>query len=275
MEDSSSDHSAAGIPRLSMPDSQRGELPAVLPAGEQVDIAARPYRGRRPRTRRPPLARTARLPPGQSALSARAGVPCRRLHGRGDADDLCQYRESLLPRPAELGRKPQQRPQPPQDPLIQVRVQVLGAGRLDQDCTVKVNNPARRIEVVDRVPRPVQVRRQVNSARRRQEAALPGRSSRQPPSRPQSTCGPPGCGTRGSAATPPPGSCPGVHPAARWRSRRAAASGTVRRHAGCLRRPSAPGLRRPGTRGPHARCRSGRRGTVPHAAYRTCASAST
>jgi hypothetical protein len=73
----------------------------------------------------------------------------------------------LLPRPAELGRKPQQRPQPSQDPLVQVRVQVLRAGRLDQDRAVQVNDPTRRVKVVDRVPRPVQVRRQANGARQR------------------------------------------------------------------------------------------------------------
>jgi hypothetical protein len=50
---------------------QLGELAAVLPAGKQVHIAAWP----RPRTRRPVPARTARLPRGRSALSARAAVP--------------------------------------------------------------------------------------------------------------------------------------------------------------------------------------------------------
>jgi hypothetical protein len=58
----------------------------------------------------------------------------------------------LLPRLSELCREPQQRPQPPEDLLIQVRVQILRSGRLDQDGAVEINNPARRIEVVDRVP---------------------------------------------------------------------------------------------------------------------------
>jgi hypothetical protein len=43
-------------------------------------------------------------------------LPERCLRGRGDAADLCQNREPLLPRPAELCREQEQRPQPPQNP---------------------------------------------------------------------------------------------------------------------------------------------------------------
>ena len=43
-----------------------------------------------------------------------AGVlSARRLRCRRDAADLRQNRKPLLPRPTELFRKPQQRPQPP------------------------------------------------------------------------------------------------------------------------------------------------------------------
>ena len=84
-----------------------------------------------------------------TALAVRGAAA---LRGCGDAADLRQDREPLLPRPSELGREPQQRPQPPQDLLIQVRVQILGGGRLDQDGTVEIDDPARRIKVVDRAP---------------------------------------------------------------------------------------------------------------------------
>jgi hypothetical protein len=62
------------------------------------------------------------------AIRSCRGSIARCLCGRGDAADLAQDREPLLPRPAELGRKPQQRPQSAQHPLIEVRVQVRRPG---------------------------------------------------------------------------------------------------------------------------------------------------
>jgi hypothetical protein len=72
--------------------SPLGRLPIPWAATAYPPASASPYRA--------PAARAI-------ALSARAGVPsARRLRGRRDAADLRQDREPLLPRPAELGRKP-------------------------------------------------------------------------------------------------------------------------------------------------------------------------
>jgi hypothetical protein len=149
---------------------QLRELPATLPASEQIDIAAGPVPhavgcDRVPAGQREPVPCTCREGDPRYPLVPGFHRPAARLRCRRDAADLCQNREPLLPRPSELCREPQHRPQPPpQDLLIQIRVQILRAGRLDQDGTVEINNPARRIKVVDRVPRPIQMRRQVNSA---------------------------------------------------------------------------------------------------------------
>src|ERR1700749_3142534 len=128
--------------------SPLGRLPIPWAETAYPPASARPYRAPAPRA--------------IFAIRSCRGSIVRRLRGRGDAADLSQDREPLLPGAAELGREPQQRPQPPQYPLVQVRVQVLRAGCLDQDGAVQVNDPARRVQVVDSVTRPVQVRRQLD-----------------------------------------------------------------------------------------------------------------
>jgi hypothetical protein len=81
------------------PSGPVGRFPIPWAATAYPPASASPYRA--------PAARAMR------AIRSCRGSIARRLRGRRDAADLREDREPLLPRPAKLGRKPQQRPQPP------------------------------------------------------------------------------------------------------------------------------------------------------------------